>query len=92
MLQLVSEGRSALDADSLLICDQLNGHALTFDTCPQKKIDLAESYYVGDAAGRVDGWKVGATKDFNNTDRYGFSYYNSRTRLVLIAFHTLTCR
>ncbi|KAK5814906.1 polynucleotide kinase 3 phosphatase-domain-containing protein [Linnemannia elongata] len=32
-------------------------------------IDLAESYYVGDAAGRVDGWKVGATKDFNNTDR-----------------------
>ncbi|KAF9995660.1 hypothetical protein BGZ79_010621 [Entomortierella chlamydospora] len=29
----------------------------------------ADSYYVGDAAGRHDGWKVGAVKDFNNTDR-----------------------
>ncbi|KAG0282683.1 hypothetical protein BGZ96_000238 [Linnemannia gamsii] len=33
------------------------------------EIDLAESYYVGDAAGRQDGWKAGAIKDFNNTDR-----------------------
>ncbi|KAG0366947.1 hypothetical protein BGZ54_004664 [Gamsiella multidivaricata] len=33
------------------------------------EIDRAESYYVGDAAGRHDGWKVGAVKDFNNTDR-----------------------
>ncbi|KAF9347893.1 hypothetical protein BGX26_000666 [Mortierella sp. AD094] len=33
------------------------------------EIDRANSYYVGDAAGRHDGWKVGAIKDFNNTDR-----------------------
>ncbi|KAF8975429.1 hypothetical protein BGZ46_009129 [Entomortierella lignicola] len=33
------------------------------------KIDHENSYYVGDAAGRHDGWKVGAIKDFNNTDR-----------------------
>ncbi|KAF9958999.1 hypothetical protein BGZ72_010439 [Mortierella alpina] len=33
------------------------------------EIDRNESYYVGDAAGRHDGWKVGAIKDFNNTDR-----------------------
>ncbi|KAF9175821.1 Charged multivesicular body protein 4b [Mortierella sp. AD011] len=33
------------------------------------EIDRADSYYVGDAAGRHDGWKVGAVKDFNNTDR-----------------------
>ncbi|KAG0099710.1 hypothetical protein BGZ93_006371 [Podila epicladia] len=32
-------------------------------------IDRKQSYYVGDAAGRHDGWKVGASKDFNNTDR-----------------------
>ncbi|GJJ77730.1 bifunctional polynucleotide phosphatase/kinase [Entomortierella parvispora] len=32
-------------------------------------IDDDQSYYVGDAAGRHDGWKVGAVKDFNNTDR-----------------------
>ncbi|KAF9087225.1 hypothetical protein BGX29_000950 [Mortierella sp. GBA35] len=32
-------------------------------------IDTTDSYYVGDAAGRHDGWKVGAVKDFNNTDR-----------------------
>lgn len=40
-----------------------------------QKIDLAESYYVGDAAGRQDGWKAGAIKDFNNTDRYVFTLY-----------------
>ncbi|KAF9134311.1 hypothetical protein BGW39_007480 [Mortierella sp. 14UC] len=33
------------------------------------EIDTLESYYVGDAAGRESGWKVGAIKDFNNTDR-----------------------
>ncbi|KAF9190919.1 hypothetical protein BGZ51_008068 [Haplosporangium sp. Z 767] len=33
------------------------------------QIDRSASYYVGDAAGRHDGWKVGAVKDFNNTDR-----------------------
>ncbi|KAF9925456.1 hypothetical protein FBU30_004763 [Linnemannia zychae] len=33
------------------------------------EIDTTESYYVGDAAGRQDGWKPGAIKDFNNTDR-----------------------
>ncbi|KAI1319918.1 hypothetical protein EDD11_002593 [Mortierella claussenii] len=33
------------------------------------QIDRTNSYYVGDAAGRHDGWKVGAIKDFNNTDR-----------------------
>ncbi|KAG0048425.1 hypothetical protein BGZ83_006609 [Gryganskiella cystojenkinii] len=33
------------------------------------EIDHDQSYYVGDAAGRHDGWKVGAVKDFNNTDR-----------------------
>ncbi|KAG0337073.1 hypothetical protein BG000_005843 [Podila horticola] len=32
-------------------------------------IDRSQSYYVGDAAGRHGGWKVGASKDFNNTDR-----------------------
>ncbi|KAF9110780.1 hypothetical protein BGX27_005891 [Mortierella sp. AM989] len=35
------------------------------------EIDISNSYYVGDAAGRHDGWKVGAIKDFNNTDRPG---------------------
>ncbi|KAI8605536.1 polynucleotide kinase 3 phosphatase-domain-containing protein [Dissophora ornata] len=33
------------------------------------EIDRSESYYVGDAAGRHADWKVGAIKDFNNTDR-----------------------
>ncbi|KAF9913981.1 hypothetical protein BX616_009201 [Lobosporangium transversale] len=33
------------------------------------EIDYTVSYYVGDAAGRHDGWKAGAIKDFNNTDR-----------------------
>ncbi|KAK3808320.1 MAG: polynucleotide kinase 3 phosphatase-domain-containing protein [Benniella sp.] len=33
------------------------------------EIDRSVSYFVGDAAGRQDGWKVGAVKDFNNTDR-----------------------
>lgn len=74
MLRLVSGGRNALEVDSLIICDLLDWHVLIFDMCLQK-IDLAESYYVGDAAGRVDGWKVGAIKDFNNTDRYVFSCY-----------------
>ncbi|KAF9580496.1 hypothetical protein BGW38_002841, partial [Lunasporangiospora selenospora] len=32
-------------------------------------INRSQSYYVGDAAGRHQGWKVGALKDFNNTDR-----------------------
>ncbi|KAF9940150.1 hypothetical protein BGZ65_007905, partial [Modicella reniformis] len=33
------------------------------------EIDYTTSYYIGDAAGRQDGWKEGAIKDFNNTDR-----------------------
>ncbi|KAG0202450.1 hypothetical protein BGX28_005026 [Mortierella sp. GBA30] len=33
------------------------------------EIDREQSYYVGDAAGRHEGWKVGALKDFNTTDR-----------------------
>ncbi|KAJ1642956.1 DNA kinase/phosphatase Pnk1, partial [Dispira simplex] len=32
-------------------------------------IDLGTSYYVGDAAGRPDGWQSGKPKDFSDTDR-----------------------
>ncbi|KAG0371642.1 hypothetical protein BGX24_001393 [Mortierella sp. AD032] len=45
------------------------------------EIDTFESYYVGDAAGREKDWKVGAVKDFNNTDR---KFADS----LGIAFHT----
>ena len=44
-------------------------------------VDHDQSYYVGDAAGRHDGWKVGAVKDFNNTDR-------KFAASLEIAFHT----
>ncbi|KAG0245681.1 hypothetical protein BGX31_006677 [Mortierella sp. GBA43] len=45
------------------------------------EIDRTVSYYVGDAAGRQDGWKAGAIKDFNNTDRKFAASLN-------IQFHT----
>lgn len=32
-------------------------------------IDRAESFFVGDAAGRIAGWKPGASKDFSDSDR-----------------------
>jgi hypothetical protein len=31
--------------------------------------DRTSSFYVGDAAGRPEGWKSGAPKDWNDTDR-----------------------
>ena len=33
------------------------------------KVDKANSYYIGDAAGRGDGWKTGRKKDFSCGDR-----------------------
>ena len=33
------------------------------------KVDLTESLYVGDAAGRPNGWKSGQKKDFSCSDR-----------------------
>ena len=33
------------------------------------KIDLSQSFYVGDAAGRPKNWKPGASKDFSPADR-----------------------
>ena len=34
-----------------------------------KKVDMDESVYVGDAAGRVKGWSTGKKKDFSCSDR-----------------------
>lgn len=34
------------------------------------EVNLQESLYVGDAAGRPNGWKVGMKKDFSCSDRY----------------------
>ena len=36
-------------------------------------VDLAECVYVGDAAGRLAGWKNGLKKDFSCSDR-GFAF------------------
>jgi len=47
-----------------LLQDKFNGDV---------KIDLTQSYYVGDAAGRAKDWKVGAKKDFSCGDR-GFAH------------------
>ena len=33
------------------------------------EVDVERSFYVGDAAGRQNGWKMGAKKDWNDTDR-----------------------
>lgn len=37
------------------------------------KADLTVSFFCGDAAGRIDGWKPGMKKDFSNVDR-SFAY------------------
>lgn len=36
----------------------------------ESQIDRENSFYVGDAAGRPDGWKFGKLKDFSASDRY----------------------
>jgi bifunctional polynucleotide phosphatase/kinase len=41
---------------------------MTTDFAPAT-IDLAKSFYCGDAAGRIKGWKKGAVRDFAGTDR-----------------------
>ena len=38
--------------------------------CGGVEPELSQCMYVGDAAGRVKGWKAGAQKDFSDSDRY----------------------
>ena len=32
-------------------------------------LDMSQSMYIGDAAGRINGWKLGAARDFSDSDR-----------------------
>jgi bifunctional polynucleotide phosphatase/kinase len=58
------------------IWDILSGYILTNRTELKDRgviINIKDSYYCGDAAGRLKNWKKGFSKDFSNTDRL-FAY------------------
>lgn len=54
---------------------------LTGQLLASRPVDLARSFFVGDAAGRPSAWRPGASKDFASTDRKFALNLN-------LAFHT----
>jgi bifunctional polynucleotide phosphatase/kinase len=50
-----------------------------------EKLDLAQSFYIGDAAGRPKAWAIGKKKDFSCADRM-FAHNLNISKLVLFVF------
>ena len=59
------------------------------DQCNQsKKVDMSESFFVGDAAGRPKNWSMGKSKDISCAERMFASNINlSELIIYIVSFH-----
>eukprot|EP01147_Barroeca_monosierra_P003465 gene3465-8297_t len=71
---LVCTGHNQFRKPSILLWEYFLEH------CNRGKLDISQSVFVGDAAGRIKDWRPGAKKDFSCSDRMfaaniGVSFY-----------------